>query len=131
MLIVEQWILARLGFGAEAVRDCSQLIGDLVDGTYRIGRMSCSTAPRSTSRWGIDFERDWRFFSLAELDVAIRALINELNDRLTRKLGVSRRAFLETIDRPTLMSLPASMPNGVGPDNQAEVYGHFYSCRPG
>jgi len=40
-------------------------------------------------RWILARLRDRRFFSLAELNVAIRALVDELNDRLMRKLGVS------------------------------------------
>ena len=57
-------------------------------------------------RWILARLRDRRFFSLAELNVAIRALVDELNDRLMRKLGASRREFFETIDRPALMPLP-------------------------
>jgi hypothetical protein len=58
-------------------------------------------------RWVLARLRDQRFFSLAELNVAIRALVDELKDRLMRKLGASRREFFETIDRPALMSLPS------------------------
>src|ERR1700675_3690450 len=48
-----------------------------------------------------------RFFSLAELNVVIRTLVDDLNARLMRKLGASRREFFDTIDRPALMPLPA------------------------
>jgi hypothetical protein len=49
--------------------------------------------------------RDGRFFSLAELKAAIRTLVDELNGRLMRKLGASRREFFESIDQPVLMPL--------------------------
>ena len=58
-------------------------------------------------RWILARLRDRRFFSLAELNVAIRVLVDELNARLMRKLGASRREFFETIDRPALMPLPS------------------------
>jgi transposase len=57
-------------------------------------------------RWILARLRDRRFFSLAELNVAIRTLVDELNGRLMRKLGASRREFFETIDWPALMPLP-------------------------
>jgi hypothetical protein len=41
-----------------------------------------------------------------ELNTAIRGLLDELNARLMRKLGASRREFFESIDRPALL-LPA------------------------
>src|ERR1700751_3123148 len=45
-------------------------------------------------RWILARLRNQRFFSLAELNTAIRGLINELNARLMRKLGASRREVL-------------------------------------
>ena len=58
-------------------------------------------------RWILARLRNRRFFSLAELNVAIRILVDDLNARLMRKLGASRREFFDTIDRPALMPLPA------------------------
>jgi hypothetical protein len=58
-------------------------------------------------RWILARLRNRRFFSLAELNVAIRILVDDLNVRLMRKLGASRREFFDTIDRPALMPLPA------------------------
>ena len=85
-------------------------------------------------RWILARLRDRRFFALAELNIAIHALVDELNDRLMRKLGASRREFFKTIDRPALMSLP-SQPYQyaewrrarVAPDYHVELHGHFYS----
>ncbi len=78
--------------------------------------------------------RHRRFLSLGELNEAIRALLGDLNARLMRKLGASRREFFETIDRPALLPLPAE-PYAyaewrrcrVAPDYHVELHGHFYS----
>jgi transposase len=85
-------------------------------------------------RWILARLRNARFFSLAELNVAIRTLVDELNARLMRKLGASRREFFDTIDRPALMPLPAAPYQyaewrraRVAPDYHVEVAGHFYS----
>ena len=85
-------------------------------------------------RWILARLRNRRFFSLAELNVAIRILVDDLNVRLMRKLGASRREFFDTIDRPALMPLPAEPYQyaewrraRVAPDYHVEVQGHFYS----
>ena len=43
--------------------------------------------------------RHRRFLSLGELNEAIREVLGDLNSRLMRKLGASRREFFETMDR--------------------------------
>lgn len=85
-------------------------------------------------RWILARLRDRRFFSLVELNAAIRTLLDELNTRLMRKLGASRREFFESIDQPALMALPAEPYQyaewrraRVAPDYHVEVQGHFYS----
>jgi hypothetical protein len=50
--------------------------------------------------------RHRRFFSLAELNAAIRALLDELNNRVMRGWGASRRVLFEQLDKPALGSLP-------------------------
>ncbi len=78
--------------------------------------------------------RNRRFLSLGDLNKAIRQVQSDLNARLMRKLGGSRREFFETIDRPALLPLPAD-PYAyaewrrcrVAPDYHVEVHGHFYS----
>ena len=52
--------------------------------------------------------RNRRFFSLAELNAAIRELVVALNDRVTRHLGASRRQLFEDLERPALKPLPAA-----------------------
>ena len=85
-------------------------------------------------RWVLARLRDRRFFSLVELNAAIRVLVEELNGRLMRKLGASRREFFETLDRPALLPLPAETYQyaewrraRVAPDYHVEVQRHFYS----
>jgi hypothetical protein len=45
-----------------------------------------------------------RFFSLAELNAAIRDLVVQINGRMTRHLGRSRRGLFTEIERPALNS---------------------------
>jgi len=59
-------------------------------------------------RWILAVLRHQRFFSLAELNAAIRELLAVLNARPMKKLGVSRRALFEQLDRPALRPLPAT-----------------------
>ena len=59
-------------------------------------------------RWILARLRDQTFFDLGPLNAAVRVLLDELNDRPMKKLGVSRRALYEQLDRPALRPLPAS-----------------------
>jgi transposase len=63
-------------------------------------------AVQVVQRWVLARLRHRRFFSLAELNGAIRALVAELNDRPMRHLGASRRALFEAIERPALLPMP-------------------------
>jgi transposase len=58
-------------------------------------------------RWILARLRNRTFFSIAELNQAIRELLEELNSRPLQKLGVSRRELWERLDRPSLRPLPA------------------------
>ena len=51
--------------------------------------------------------RNQRFFSLPELNTAIRDLLDHLNDRVTRHPGASRREIFDQVERAALKSLPA------------------------
>jgi len=57
-------------------------------------------------RWILARLRNWTFFSLAELNRAIRDLLDELNNRPMRHLGHSRRELFESLDKPVLAPLP-------------------------
>ena len=78
--------------------------------------------------------RNRRFFSLFELNAAIREIVVDLNTRVMRKLGVSRLELLETIERPALKELPSEPYQyaewkkcRVAPDYHVEVERHYYS----
>ena len=92
-------------------------------------------AVQVVERWVLARLRNRRFFSLSELNAAIRAQIDDLNARTMRRLGVSRRALFETVEQPALLALPAE-PYAyaewrrcrVGIDYHVEVHGHWYSA---
>ena len=78
--------------------------------------------------------RNRRFFSLEELNTAIRECVADLNARIMRKLGKSRRELFETIERPALKPLPAEPYRyaewkraRVASDYHIEIAGHYYS----
>jgi len=59
-------------------------------------------------RWLLGRLRHRRFYSLAELNAAIGEMLRQLNEeRPIRRLGVTRRALLEELDRPHLKALPS------------------------
>lgn len=58
-------------------------------------------------RWILARLRHSTFFSLAELNHAIRELVDELNRRPFRKLEGSRKSAFESLDKPLLRALPA------------------------
>jgi transposase len=85
-------------------------------------------------RWIIARLRNRRFFTLGELNAAIRDCLAALNNRVTRHLGASRRALFEELDRPALKALPAEpyeyaewAERRVGLDYHVEVEKHYYS----
>jgi hypothetical protein len=59
-------------------------------------------------RWILARLRHQRFFSLADLNAAIRALLDDLNDRPMRGWGISRRTVRTT--RPAGAGGPAAHP---------------------
>ena len=85
-------------------------------------------------RWIMARLRHRRFFSLADLNTAIRALLDDLNDRPMRGWGASRRALYEQLDRPALETLPAEPYEyaewkrcRVNLDYHVEIAKHYYS----
>jgi transposase len=86
------------------------------------------------TRWIIAKLRNRRFFSLAELNAAILELVTQLNARVTRHLGASRRALFDEIERAALKKLPAEpyiyaewKECKVGLDYHVEADQHYYS----
>src|SRR5262245_7205898 len=91
-------------------------------------------AVQIATRWIIAKLRHQRFFSLAEINAAIRELTTQLNARVTRHLGTSRRALFDEIERSALKPLPVEpyvyaewKPCKVGFDYHVEVERHYYS----
>ena len=78
--------------------------------------------------------RKLKFFSLAECNAAITKILVQLNGRVMRRLGVSRRELFETVERPAMRPLPDTDHEyadwalaRVGIDYHVEVAGFFYS----
>jgi len=91
-------------------------------------------AVQVVERWVLARLRHRRFFSLGELNAAIRELNDELNERGMRRIGCSRRALFEAIEQPALLELPSEPFEYAewkrcrpGLDYHIEVYGHWYS----
>ena len=59
------------------------------------------------TRWIIARLRNRQFFSLAELNDAVRDCVTTLNERTSRHLGASRRALFDDVERSALKPLPA------------------------
>jgi transposase len=85
-------------------------------------------------RWVLARLRNRRFFSLAELNQAIRELVDDLNVRPMRGWGTTRRALYEQLDRPALRELPPTPYEyatwkrcRVNLDYHVEIDKHFYS----
>ncbi len=57
-------------------------------------------------RWIIAALRHHRFFTLAEMNVEIRRLLERLNNRPFRKREGSRTALFAAVDEPALRPLP-------------------------
>ncbi len=86
-------------------------------------------------RWILARLRNVQCFSLAELNAHIRRFLDELNDRLMRTYGKSRRQLFEELDRPALRPLPAVpyeyaqwKKARVNIDCHVELCGHYYSA---
>lgn len=66
------------------------------------------TAVLLAQRWIIAALRHKTFFSIDEINRAIRELLEKLNNRPMRKIRRSRKELLEELDRPNLMPLPST-----------------------
>ncbi|WP_456389921.1 IS21 family transposase [Profundibacter sp.] len=72
-------------------------------------------------RWIMARLRNRCFFSLDELNAAIHPLLDQLNSKVTRHLGASRRDLFETLDKPALKPLPV----------EPYAYAEWKQCRAG
>jgi transposase len=85
-------------------------------------------------RWILARLRNRRFFSLAELNAAIRELLTDLNRRPFKKLPGCRASAFEALERAVLKPLPAApmviarfKRARVNIDYHVEFEGHYYS----
>jgi len=91
-------------------------------------------AVQVAQRWILARLRNQRFFSLTDLNAAIRRLLDELNMRVMRGYGASRADLFATLDRPSLQELPPEPYTfarwkraRVAPDYHVEVDSSWYS----
>jgi transposase len=85
-------------------------------------------------RWILAVLRHRTFYSLAELNAAIRECLERLNTRPMRRLGKSRREVFEAMERPSALPLPPHpyeyaewLKARVGFNYHVEVEEHSYS----
>ncbi len=85
-------------------------------------------------RWILAALRNHTFFSLAELNRAIRKLLERLNTRPFKKLPGCRQELFTSLDQPALKPLPVSTYTyaewkkvRVHIDYHVEIKGHYYS----
>jgi len=85
-------------------------------------------------RWVLARLRNRQFFSLGDVNAAIRPLLDQLNGKVSRHLGASRRQLFEQLDKPALKPLPVApyvyaewKKCRAGLDYHIAINGHFYS----
>jgi transposase len=88
-----------------------------------------------TERWILAALRDRMFFSLGEVNEAIRPLLKKLNEHPFKKLPGCRQEVFERMERPVLRALPPHRYEfaewkkvGVNIDYHVEIDGHYYSA---
>jgi len=87
-------------------------------------------------RWILARLRKQTFFSLAELNDRIAELLEDLNSRMMRPYGKSRRELFQQLDQPVLKPLPErrfvyaewKIDVGVNIDYHCDIKHHFYSA---
>ncbi len=93
-------------------------------------------AVQIAQRWILARLRNETFFSLESLNLRIRELLDDLNDRPMKKLGgVSRRELFERLERGALRPLPSTPyeyadwhKKTLNADYHVEVDKHWYSA---
>jgi len=92
------------------------------------------SAVLQVERWVLAPLRKQTFFSLEQLNSAMKGLVDELNDRPMKVLGCSRRDQFADVDQPALRPLPAGRYEHaewskatVSSDYHVERGGHYYS----
>jgi transposase len=91
-------------------------------------------AVQQVERWVLAPLRNQMFFSLKELRQAVAAKVQELDVRVMKGQGISRRELFDQVDRPAMRDLPEGRYRyatwkkaKVAPDYHVEFEGHRYS----
>jgi transposase len=91
-----------------------------------------------TTRWIVAKLRNRQFFSLGELNDAVRECLVQLNTRVSRHFGTSRQALFDELEKPALKPLPVEpyvyaewKECRAGLDYHVEVEKHYYSVPHG
>ena len=86
------------------------------------------------SRYVLGRLRNRRFFSLEELNAAVRDCVTQINAKVMKRLKQSRNDLFASLDRPALKGLPSERYQfaewkrcTVAPDYHVEVDDHYYS----
>jgi transposase len=86
------------------------------------------------TRWILAVLRNRTFFSLAEARIAVRELLDKLNNQPFKKIQGSRRSLYESLEKPILKKLPMVLYEyaqfkkaSVNIDYHVEYDKHFYS----
>lgn len=97
-------------------------------------KASAEKGVQLVQRWIVAVLRHRTFFSLTELNAAIRQLLHNLNARPFKNLDGSRASWFALVDKPALKELPQTrfedarwMMTRVGNDYHIRVDGHYYS----
>lgn len=92
------------------------------------------TGVQVVERWIIARLRKRTFFSIDEINQVIAPLLEEINNRVMKHLGKSRRELFEELDKPAFKPLPERLFElaewkraKVGIDYHVEYNGHYYS----
>jgi len=87
------------------------------------------------SRYVLGRLRNRRFFSLPELNAAVRDCVMAINAKVMKRLDKSRNELFASLDRPALEALPSQRYQyaewkrcTVAPDYHVEVDDHYYSA---
>lgn len=98
-------------------------------------KAKAEVAVQVAQRWIVAKLRNRTFYSLAELNAAIRECLEIINGRRMRHVGKSRRELFEQLDRPALASLPPQpyefaewKKARVNIDYHVEFGRHYYSA---
>ena len=97
-------------------------------------KATVEVAVQVAERWILARLRHETFFTLGALNARIAELRTDLNGRLMRRYGASRRALFERLDQPALRPLPLTpfvyaewVTARVNIDYHLEIHRHYYS----